>query len=72
MIYTVTGPISKEELGVTLSHEHIAWDTQAEDSLYFDKAYDEDKIKQQFDMLLPVFQSLYQNYSYSHSSSWWS
>jgi len=59
MIYTVTGPIRKEELGVTLSHEHIAWDNQADERLYFDRVYDEDKIKQMYDKLLPVFERLY-------------
>ena len=59
MIYTVTGPIGKEELGVTLSHEHIAWDTQADESLYFDRVYDEEKIMQLYDKLLPVFEKLY-------------
>jgi phosphotriesterase-related protein len=60
MIYTVTGPIRKEELGVTLSHEHIAWDSQADERVYFDKIYDEEKIKKLYDKLLPVFQKLYQ------------
>lgn len=59
MIYTVTGPIEKGELGVTLSHEHIAWDTQADERLYFDRVYDEDNIKQLYDKLLPVFEKLY-------------
>ncbi len=60
MIYTVTGPVRKEELGVTLSHEHIAWDPQADERLYFDRVYDENKIEQLYDKLLPVFQELYQ------------
>lgn len=60
MIYTVTGPIKKEELGITLSHEHIAWDSQADERLYFDRVYDEKKIEQLYDKLLPVFQKLYQ------------
>lgn len=59
MIYTVTGPIGKKELGVTLSHEHIAWDEQPDERLYLDRVYDEDKIKQLYDKLLPVFEKLY-------------
>lgn len=59
MIYTVTGPIGKEELGVTLSHEHIAWDDYADERLYFDRVYDEDKTKQLYYKLLPVFEKLY-------------
>lgn len=59
MIYTVTGPIRKEELGATLSHEHIAWDNQADERLYFDRVYDEDIIKQLYEKLLPVFEKLY-------------
>lgn len=27
MIYTARGPIYKSELGVTLGHEHIKWET---------------------------------------------
>ncbi|HYF74945.1 MAG TPA: hypothetical protein VD757_00040, partial [Candidatus Nitrosocosmicus sp.] len=60
MIYTATGPIRKEELGVTLSHEHIAWDSQADERVYFDRLYDEEKINRLYDKLLPVFQKLYQ------------
>lgn len=59
MIYTVTGPIRKEELGVTLSHEHLAWDSQADERLYFDRVYNEEKVNQLYDKLLPVFQKLY-------------
>lgn len=59
MIYTVTGPVRKEELGVTLSHEHIAWDDHADERLYFDRVYDEDIIKQLYEKLLPVFEKLY-------------
>ncbi len=59
MIYTVTGPIRKEELGLTLSHEHIAWESQADERLYFDRIYDDDKINLLYDSLLPVFQKLY-------------
>lgn len=59
MIYTVTGPVRKEELGVTLSHEHIAWDSQADERLYFDRVYDEEKIEQLYGKLLPVFKTLY-------------
>ncbi|MTI67712.1 MAG: hypothetical protein FH753_14085 [Firmicutes bacterium] len=61
MINTVTGKVKKENLGVTLSHEHVIWDTDEEYAhrLYFDKAYEEEKIKKQYKLLLPVFNKLY-------------
>lgn len=59
MIYTVTGPIAKEELGVTLSHEHLAWDTEKIEELYFDKTYDDERIEKVYKKLLPLFNRLY-------------
>jgi phosphotriesterase-related protein len=59
MIYTVTGPINKEELGVTLEHEHIWWDPQADERMYFDKIYNEERTAELFNRLLPVFLKLY-------------
>lgn len=60
MIYTVTGPIEKHELGVTLSHEHLAWDYIDSWILYFNKIYDEEKTEYLYNKLLPVFEKLYQ------------
>lgn len=59
MINTVTGPIKKEELEVTLSHEHLAWDYRAPWLLYHYKIYNDEDIKKLFNKLLPVFTSLY-------------
>lgn len=42
MINTVTGPIKKEEMGVTLAHEHMLWEEQESWVSYFHKVYDED------------------------------
>lgn len=60
MIYTVTGPMDKEALGPTLSHEHLAWDYIDSWVLYFDKVYDEEKVNRIYNKLLPVFKKLYQ------------
>jgi len=39
MIYTTRGPIHKSELGVTLGHEHIKWESDEfhANKMYFDK-----------------------------------
>ncbi len=60
MIYTVTGPVRKEELGVTLSHEHLYWNSENVEDMYFEKKYDEARVAHQFDVLLPVFNKLKQ------------
>ncbi len=62
MIYTVNGPIKKEELGVTLGHEHFKWEYDEEyaNQMYFDKKYREDDIKKSHEMILPVLNELHQ------------
>lgn len=60
MINTVTGPIKKEKLGVTLSHEHLNWDSSNAEAMYFEKKYDEEKVQNMYEELLPVFSKLYQ------------
>mgnify|MGYP006297088709 CR=1 FL=1 len=62
MIHTVTGPIEKDELGVTLAHEHLHWNSRYSQLLYFDKMYNEKQIqdtKKLYDILLPVLKELY-------------
>ena len=59
MIYTVTGPVSKDELGMTLSHEHIKWGSPFAQHMYFTGAYDDEEVDELFKTLLPVFNSLY-------------
>lgn len=59
MIHTVTGPIEKETLGFTLAHEHLAWEYLDSWRLYFDKIYDENRVDDLYDELLPVFQGLF-------------
>lgn len=61
MINTVTGSIRKEELGVTLSHEHLCEDSSNACRLYFQKKYDDEKILHVFSRLLPIFDKLYQS-----------
>ena len=60
MIYTVNGPIHKEQLGVTLGHEHFKWESNEvyANQMYFDKKYDEADIKKSHDMILPILQEL--------------
>ncbi len=58
MIYTVNGTIKKEELGLTLSHEHTTWDSSQAVALYSEKHYDEEIVRTYTDTLLPVFARL--------------
>ena len=60
MINTVTGKIEKEDLGITLAHEHLVWCEDKAQYLYFDKKYDEKEIEDLYNSLLPVFKGLYQ------------
>lgn len=59
MIYTVTGPIKKEDMGITLSHEHLVWDYMDSWMLYFEKKYDEGRVEHLYNKLLPIFEELY-------------
>ncbi|MDF2590161.1 MAG: php [Anaerocolumna sp.] len=61
MIYTVNGTITKDEMKATLSHEHFKWENDETYGiqLYFDKKYDDEKIEETLDKLLPVLQKLY-------------
>jgi phosphotriesterase-related protein len=63
MINTVTGKIKKDKLGVILAHEHVCWNSDKAQYLYFDKMYDEkgiQNLEKMYDSLLPVFKKLYQ------------
>lgn len=60
MIYTVTGPVRKEELGATLSHEHLYWNSEYVEEMYFERKYDEERLERLYNVLLPVFCKLYQ------------
>lgn len=62
MIYTVNGPISKEELGLTLGHEHFKWEYIDEyaNQMYFEKKYKDEDIEKSHQVLLPVMKELYQ------------
>ena len=63
MIYTVNGPIEKDQMGITLSHEHFKWETDSSYAykLYFDRDYDYEKTNKVFELLLPVLEDLYAN-----------
>ncbi|RKD30273.1 phosphotriesterase family protein [Lacrimispora algidixylanolytica] len=56
MIYTARGPIHKSELGVTLGHEHIKWETDEfkANTMYFDKKYQEDSILSDLNYIVPI------------------
>ncbi len=62
MIYTVKGPIAKDELGLTLGHEHFKWEYNEEyaNQMYFHKKYNDEDIKTSHKMILPVLNELYQ------------
>ncbi len=63
MIYTVNGPIEKDQMGITLSHEHFKWETDSSyaHKLYFDRDYDDEKTNINFELLIPVLKDLYAN-----------
>lgn len=61
MIYTVKGPIEKNELGITLGHEHFKWEGDEEyaNQMYFDGIYDDEDIEKSYDLILPVLKELH-------------
>jgi phosphotriesterase-related protein len=61
MIYTVKGSIPKEEMKATLCHEHFKWESDENyaNQLYFDRQYDDKKMEDAYNKLLPVLQRLY-------------
>lgn len=60
MIYTVRGPISKGELGITLAHEHIKWETDESqaNSMYFDRKYQEETIESDMKYIIPIMSDI--------------
>lgn len=60
MIYTVTGPIKKSEMGRTLGHEHFNWidDNTFASSMYFEKIYDDLYNQKMFHKLMPILKGL--------------
>jgi len=56
MIYTARGTIHKSELGVTLGHEHIKWesDEYQANNMYFDKKYNEEDIHLDLKYIMPI------------------
>lgn len=56
MIHTVRGLIHKSELGVTLGHEHIKWESDEcrANSMYFDKTYPEEDIQSDLKSIMPI------------------
>ncbi|MDF2888678.1 MAG: phosphotriesterase [Lacrimispora sp.] len=56
MIYTARGAIHKGELGVTLGHEHIKWETDEfwANSMYFDKKYQVENIETDMKHIIPI------------------
>jgi len=61
MIYTVNGPITKDQMKAALCHEHFKWETDENyaNQLYFDRKYNDAKIEEAFQALLPLLQKLY-------------
>ena len=60
MIYTVKGPIKKEELGRTMSHEHFKWEVEEShcDDMYYKRSYNEERTQDLYDKILPVVNHL--------------
>lgn len=56
MIYTVRGPIKRDSLGATLSHEHFKWeyDDSFAQGMYFDRRYDDEITQKAYDAIYPV------------------
>lgn len=56
MIYTTRGPIHKSELGVTLAHEHIKWESDEfyANNMYFDKKYQLEDISLDLKYIIPI------------------
>ncbi|MBE5992146.1 MAG: hypothetical protein E7247_07115 [Paenibacillaceae bacterium] len=56
MIYTARGPIYKEELGITLGHEHIKWEADEflANTMYFDKKYQVETMESDRNYIVPV------------------
>ncbi len=56
MIYTARGPIHKSELGITLGHEHIKWESDEfyANNMYFDKKYQEEDIQLDLEYIMPI------------------
>lgn len=56
MICTARGLIHKSELGVTLGHEHIKWesDESLANNMYFDKQYQEEDIHLDLNYIMPI------------------
>lgn len=60
LINTVLGPISKEALGKTLSHEHLKWEYIDSWKMYFNHQYNEKETTKAFVQLEPVLNELKQ------------
>jgi phosphotriesterase-related protein len=60
MIYTVNGPITKEDMGITLGHEHFKWEEQDSValSLYYNRDYSVTDVEKDFELLLPILSDL--------------
>ena len=56
MICTARGLIHKSELGVTLGHEHIKWESDEfqANNMYFDKKYQEEDIHLDLKHIMPI------------------
>lgn len=56
MIFTARGPIYKEELGITLGHEHIKWEADEflANTMYFDKTYQVENMESDRNYIVPV------------------
>lgn len=60
MIYTVTGPVDRNDIGMMLAHEHFNWenDEYLASNMYFNRQYDEQHNQKIAERVLPVVKAL--------------
>ncbi len=60
MIYTVTGPVDRKNIGMMLAHEHFNWevDEYLASDMYFNRQYDELHNRKIAEKVLPVVNAL--------------
>ncbi len=60
MIYTVTGPVDRKDVGMMLAHEHFNWenDEYLASDMYFNRQYDEQHNQKIAEKVLPIVKAL--------------
>jgi len=60
MIYTVTGPVDRVDIGMMLAHEHFNWENDEDlaSGMYFNRKYDEQHNQIIAEKVLPIVKAL--------------